>query len=143
MASKKLPRGVRNHNPGNIERNATRWQGMSADQSGDARFVVFEAPEWGIRALARTLVTYQDKHKLRTVRGIINRWAPPAENATATYIAAVARALRVTADQTIDVHAPATMAALVAAIIRMECANYAYPAAVLAEGLRRAGITGA
>ncbi len=81
------PRGVRNHNPGNIERDArTRWQGQAARQS-DPRFVVFTAPEWGIRAMARVLITYQDRHGCNTVAKIINRWAPPGENATSAYVA--------------------------------------------------------
>lgn len=34
--AKALPRGIRNRNPGNIERESDRWLGMSADQSSDS-----------------------------------------------------------------------------------------------------------
>lgn len=74
------PRGIRNFNSGNIRHvKGTRWQGMSANQN-DTAFVQFTGPQWGIRAIARTLITYQDKHGLRTIRQIIGRWAPPNEN---------------------------------------------------------------
>lgn len=120
-------RGIRNHNPGNIERIVgTRWQGMAASQP-DPRFVSFSAPEWGIRAIARTLITYQDKRRARdgsridTVREIIERWAPPSENNTVAYSRAVAAALGIGPDdETVDVYRYQTMRLLVLAIIRHE-----------------------
>ena len=137
-----IPRGIRANNPGNIERNATRWQGMAHDQSGDPRFVVFTAPEWGIRAIARLLLTYQDKHHLDTLEKIINRWAPPSENVTSAYVKAVAAALKVPATAPVNVHVPETMRALVKAIIKHENGVQPYPDAVIDEGLRIAGIEG-
>lgn len=139
------PRGIRNYNPGNIERNATRWQGMATDQSADARFVVFSHPVWGIRALARTLITYQDKHGLRTVRGIIERWAPPFENPTSAYAASVAGRIGVALEQRIDVYDHPTMLALVRAIIHHEngygpLQGEWYGEALLYDGLALAGI---
>jgi len=44
MSQPAIPRGIRNHNPGNIEKGDP-WQGLAADQSGDPRFAVFAAPE--------------------------------------------------------------------------------------------------
>ena len=40
-----IPRGIRNHNPGNI-RHGDKWQGLSAEQT-DSSFCVFDAPEYG------------------------------------------------------------------------------------------------
>lgn len=58
----KLPRGIRNNNPGNLEWGDP-WQGLDPDgQAQDKRFVVFKDPAMGIRAIARTLITYQDKY---------------------------------------------------------------------------------
>jgi len=122
----RLPRGIRNHNPGNIERDGTRWQGMAAQQT-DARFVVFSQPCWGIRAIARILITYQDRRRtadgsrIDTVRKFIARWAPPTENPTDVYARTVANALGVGVDDPdIDVYDYATMRSLVKAIIRYE-----------------------
>ena len=54
----RVPRGIRNHNPGNVLRTkSVTWQGQAEDQSGDPEFVVFTAPEWGLRAIARILLT--------------------------------------------------------------------------------------
>lgn len=133
-------RGIRNRNPGNIDRNDTKWQGMAADQSGDARFVVFKTPEWGIRALAKTLMTYEHVHKLDTVRKIVNRWAPPSENNTSAYVKAVAAKVGVLPDDVIDVDSMDVMRPLVAAIIAHENAGYAYAESVIDEGLRLAGV---
>ena len=71
--TKALPRGIRNNNPGNIERGKDRWLGMSADQSGDPRFLVFDKPEAGLRAIMRLLINYQERHDIKTVRDAINR----------------------------------------------------------------------
>ena len=115
-----MTRGERNNNPGNIDRNATKWQGMCADQSGDPRFVVFETPEDGIRALAKVLLSYYRKHHLNTVRGIITRWAPGNENNTEAYIAHVAKTLSVDADTPLVVDRPEVLEMLTTAIIKHE-----------------------
>ena len=141
-----LPRGIRNNNPGNIRDGNDKWQGLSAIDN-DASFAVFDDPTWGIRALAVTLVTYQDKHKLRSVRGIISRWAPPNENNTIAYVNQVANACHVAADETIDVHQYEIMAPLVEAIIRHEngqgpksTLNTWYDRSTIDTALQRAGI---
>lgn len=141
----KQPRGVRNNNPGNL-RWGDPWQGLvPAAQRTDKDFCQFVAPAWGIRAIAITLITYQDKHGLRTVLDVIARWAPPNENNTAAYIAAVAAATGVGMGATINVHDYAVLAVLVRAIIRHENgltphSGDWYDAVTLDEGLRLAGV---
>lgn len=141
-----MTRGVRNNNPGNIEfQPETKWQGLALP-STDGRFCRFRSPQFGIRALARLLITYQDRHQLRTISGIITRWAPPKndagqhENHTAAYIARVAHLTGFGATQVIDVHRHDHLRPLVEAIISVECAGYAYPAAVVDEALTMAGV---
>lgn len=133
-----VPRGIRNHNPGNIDRTGEKWQGMAADQSGDKRFVVFTAPEWGIRALAKVLRNYGKKYNIRTVQGVISRWAPANENDTAAYVAQVARAIGVKPGDSINLEAPSVLLPLVTAIIRHENGQQPYAEAVIREGIRRA-----
>ena len=116
-----LPRGIRNNNPGNIDRGRDRWKGMSADQSGDSRFIVFDEPEWGIRAMVRVLRSYRDRHGLRTIRGIIDRWAPPKENNTEIYIRFVSDKLGVAPEDEIDIDDLDTLETLLRAIIWKEC----------------------
>ena len=92
------PRGIRNNNPGNIDRNAVSWQGMSTMQD-DPRFIRFDEPKWGIRAIMKIIKTYDEKYELTTIRKIIYRWAPPEENATDSYVAAVADHVGIDADE--------------------------------------------
>ena len=101
--SERTPRGIRNNNPGNLRRNGDPWQGL-AERQGDVEFFTFKSAIYGIRALARTLIAYQDKHGLRTIRQIISRWAPPNENNTNAYIRAVAADTGQDADQILDMH---------------------------------------
>lgn len=139
-------RGVRNNNPGNIDyRPSDPWQGLADPpiEQGvpNPRFARFTTPAYGIRALARTLITYQDKHGIRTIRRIINRWAPPTENDTSAYVTAVAAHVGVMPDEAIDVHEYATMRPLVEAIIHHENGKQPYSDSVLREALHMAGIT--
>ncbi|MCV4272312.1 structural protein [Pseudomonas capsici] len=147
------PRGIRNFNPGNIRHaKGVRWQGQAATQT-DNEFVQFTDPRWGIRAIARVLITYQDKRRaadgsrIDTVREIIERWAPPNENNTEAYVVSVARVLKIGPDdETIDVYDYTTMRTLVMAIVRHENGTGSLPGGqwygdnVIKEGLALAGV---
>lgn len=133
------PRGIRNHNPGNIRRSGDPWQGLAKDQNDDA-FFQFAEPKWGIRALARVLISYQDRHGLRTVRAIISRWAPPVENKTSSYIDHVARRLGIGADDSLDIHDYRVLRGLVEAIVAHENGQQPYTDAQLDAGLILAGV---
>lgn len=118
-------RGLRNNNPGNIRKSADKWQGLAPVQD-DPSFFKFTSASFGVRALGKILQTYRTKYGLQTVRDIIGRWAPPNENNTTSYVASVARALGVTADEPIDVYA--RLPDLAAAIIRHENGSNPYTA---------------
>lgn len=128
-------RGLRNNNPGNVEAGADRWEGQTGS---DGRFATFETPEAGIRALARTLLTYQDKHGLNTVQGIINRWAPPGENNTKAYARAVANAIGFETTTPLDLKDAKVLQSLTRAIIGHENGRQPY-----AEDVIRAGVDAA
>ncbi|WP_119304972.1 structural protein P5 [Dongia deserti] len=115
-----VPRGLRNNNPGNIRHSSIIWMGQS-DEQPDKSFVHFEAPKYGIRALYKTLRTYQLKHGLKTIAAMIARWAPPSENDTGSYARAVAQACGVGVDDQVDVIGnKALTEKMVAAIIHHE-----------------------
>ena len=120
------PRGIRNCNPGNIVREGDRWDGLSASQDEDSRFCVFDDPKYGIRALARLLLTYHrrrtaaDGSPIDTVAEVIERWAPASENDTAAYAAAVREDLGLEAGDYLDLEDPETLAHFVQAIIAHE-----------------------
>ena len=131
-------RGIRNNNPGNI-RHGDKWQGLSAEQT-DSEFCVFSQPEYGIRALCRILRTYQRKYGLRDVHSIINRFAPPVENDTESYIKSVCLKLDVTPETLIDLEETGIMLNLLKAIIKHENGEQPYSDEVLLQGIEMAGV---
>jgi hypothetical protein len=103
-------RGVRNNNPGNIERGGKQWEGEV--DGDDPRFAVFDSPEAGIRAMGKNLLAYRNELGIDTVKGIVSRWAPAGENgraATDAYIGKVAKEAGVAPDERIDVREAGTM----------------------------------
>lgn len=114
-----VSRGIRNNNPGNIRKSTEKWQGLSKTQT-DESFFQFESMEYGIRAIASILKTYYKKYGLDTVRSIINRWAPPNENATDNYIAAVCKAVGVGDNDKLRVSDPYVLFLLIKGIVKQE-----------------------
>ncbi len=139
MTNKTPPRGIRNNNPGNLRRTKDPWQGLAKEQT-DPEFFTFENPVYGIRALARVLIAYQDDRGLRTIRQIIGRWAPATENDTAGYIESVAKSTGFAPDQTLDLHAYADLKPLVEAIIQHENGQQPYTGAQIDKALVLAGV---
>tara|TARA_R100001480_G_scaffold38852_2_gene51688 strand:+ start:416 stop:1081 length:666 start_codon:yes stop_codon:yes gene_type:complete len=139
-------RGIRNNNPGNVERNSTPWQGMCEVQTADSRFCVFESPKFGIRAIARILITYFDKRRaangtpIDTVGELVARWAPKTENPTESYADFIRDGLGVNVGQQINILDYKTMRVVVEAIIRFENGSQPYDKATIDAGLRLAGI---
>jgi hypothetical protein len=91
-------RNWRNNNPGNIEYGQFS-QRMGAIGS-DGRFAVFPTLEMGTKAKEELLFGAQSNYKNLSIANAINRYAPPSENNTQAYIAAVTSALGVS-DNTI------------------------------------------
>ena len=137
--TKLAPRGIRNNNPGNIRKSKDLWQGL-AERQTDAAFFVFKTPTYGIRALARVLIAYQDKYGLNTIDGIINRWAPPVENNTLAYVRSVAKFTGFSANKALNMHRFEHLKPLVEAIICHENGVQPYSAADITKGLLLAGV---
>lgn len=123
-------RGLRNNNPGNI-RHGAKWQGLA--KGHDPSFATFKSPEYGIRAMAKVLLNYQKLYGINTVAGLIDRWAPPVENDTGSYINAVARSVGVGANQPIVV--ADHLLPLVKAIVHHENGIQPYSDALINDGL--------
>lgn len=89
--NQKLPRGIRNNNPLNIEFNSNNsWIGQVGS---DGRFSKFSESKYGIRAAAKLISNYMSRYKLDTIHKIINRWCPSEEkgNNTTSYVETVSR----------------------------------------------------
>lgn len=112
-------RGIRNNNPGNIEASQNNaWEGQTGS---DGRFVTFATPEHGLRALGKTLLSYQRQHGLDTLNEVVSRYAPSADgNDTDAYIRALCAELGTDGNTPLDMEDPHTLSALCAAIIRHE-----------------------
>lgn len=124
-------RGIRNNNPGNIERGTDAWQGMSEDQSSDERFIVFDGPEWGIRAIARILMSY-NRRGVDTLQEVLATWAPPSENNTNAYIASVSQQTGIVPDRVLS---PSDYPAVIAALIRHENGSNPYSDELINRGI--------
>ena len=127
-----MTRGERNNNPGNIRKSAIDWKGEVLGD--DKAFETFNTPEEGIRALAVLLKNYYQKHGLKTVRKIINRYAPANENDTDAYIDAVCKDMEVMADQ-ILVLSDTVLFNFVTAIIRHENGRVIYNTETIKKGI--------
>ncbi|HAK6117887.1 TPA: hypothetical protein H2R31_002929 [Salmonella enterica] len=132
IASKGV-RGVRNNNPGNLEYSAQGWDG---ELTPDGRFSRFDTPEHGIRALAKNMRTFQNKHGLNTIAGMISKFAPPEDhNDTPTYIKAVAGMMGVDPEQHIDTSNVDTLTKLVNSIITVENGSNPYTNKQISDGV--------
>ena len=129
----KLPRGIRNKNPGNIKLG-TDWDGLAAEQT-DPTFCIFDEAVMGIRALMRILLTYRFTHNKKNIDSIIRRWAPPSENDTEAYIKFVAKRMEIEPmiDNSIEGYLP-----LVKSIIQMENGMQPYDDELIVEGMYKA-----
>ena len=136
VADPTAPRGVRNNNPGNIMKGGDNWQGEV--QGNDPRYATFATPEAGIRAMGKTLLTYQEKHGLNSVEAIIARWAPATENNTVAYVATVAKEMGVKPDAALNLRDGDTLTKLTRAMIRVENGNQPYSDQQIATGLAAA-----
>ena len=115
----RLPRGLRNCNPGNIRTTRDKWQGLRTVQD-DQQFFQFTEMRWGYRALIRTLQNYRRLHGCETIADFIRRWAPSNENNTSGYISRVCKEMQVPSTYVPDVDDKNTMCAFAAAISQVE-----------------------
>lgn len=127
-------RGIRNNNPGNIRASSIPWQGKTGN---DGVFEIFATASDGIRALARNLKAYQLRHGDQTIADLIKRWAPPNENNTQAYIAAVAAETGIDATANVNLNDQTTLAKITAAIIRHENGQQPYDAGLIADAVAR------
>ena len=113
-------RGIRNMNPGNI-RLGESWLGLRMKQT-DPDFCQFTSMIYGCRALLKLLRTYVETRGCTTIRKVVERWAPPSENDTTSYVLSVAAACRRDADERLPVDVdPLIYLDLARAIARHEC----------------------
>lgn len=122
------PRGIRNNNPGNIERSSIQWEGsIPADQVKQVLGVDYDPimeqyvhPSYGVRAIGHVLRSKQSRG-LSTVDAIIRDYSKTDQEA---YVNNVSRELNVDPQQDID--ATAVLPTFAAAIIQQENGQQPY-----------------
>lgn len=114
---KSLPRGIRNNNPGNL--NFAGQAGATKEGGPNGRFAVFGSMQEGVAALVRQIGLYVKRGR-NTIRKILEVYAPPGENNTNAYIAAVSKALGIGPDDALDTENAQQVMGLVRAIANHE-----------------------
>lgn len=132
LGSELMPRGIRNNNPLNIEKNNTAWQGKI--NGADARFATFVSPEYGIRAGAKILLNYQKLYNLDTIEKIFNRYAPPFENNTNAYAEHMAKSLGIKTTDKISL-TKSNLVPLITAMIKHENGVQPYDINTISKGV--------
>ena len=122
--------GILNHNPGNIRWNShDKWQGLAPNpryvpdwDSTGIGFFRFTAPEWGIRAVAKTLLTYRSKYGDDTLQELFSRYAPTGDHANDphAYAVFVGKQIGAEPNEAVDLSDRTVMRALLSAIFKME-----------------------
>ena len=95
--------GQRNNNFGNLRSNDP-----FVGKIGSNGYDIYDTPENGLRALARTLHTYGTKRGIKSISDLVDRYAPAGDNSTASranYKQLLANSLGVGVDDEIDIAA--------------------------------------
>lgn len=112
------PRGLRNNNPLNLTSLPHgQWDGQTGQ---DGRYAVFSTPEQGVAAADKNLQSYATHHGINTLAGVIQRWAPPAENDTQSYIATVSKTLGIEPNAPLNLADPTVRRQVLGAMARVE-----------------------
>ena len=126
-----MTRGIRNNNPLNIRRGASRWVGRREIVT-DKEFEEFTSMPFGYRAAWKLMDTYRIRLRQAgesyTLENIIHRWAPPEDgNDTREYLRTVVRLLDYKVGGRQPLPSPATkeghrvFAKIIAAMTCVEC----------------------
>lgn len=121
------PRGIRNHNPGNLVVTNLPWQGkipLAQNRDDNKHFEQFTEMKFGVRAMMRDIINDIKKGK-NTIASFIHEYAPQFENNTSNYIAVVSKLSGIKANQVIDLTEKNIIGLCKAMIIMENGANYA------------------
>jgi hypothetical protein len=125
-----IPRGIRNNNPGDLDFIAPPDRPWNGQVGSDGRFGIYDTPANGVRAMSHQLQKDYAVVGGSTLAQLITEWAPPTENDTAAYIAAVAAQTGLDPNVQLDLHS--NLPVIVTAIIQHENGEQPYAAEDLA-----------
>lgn len=116
------------NNPGNL-----RPPGASSG------YMQYLHPDDGVVAMAKQLQLYASRDNIRTISGIIDKYAPSSENDTAGYIGTVARRTGYGPNERLDLNDPQVLARVLEAMIKVESPNRNYNQKTIVEILNNTG----
>ncbi len=134
-------RSVRNNNPGNVvygpwaRAHGAVGEDRAGIKAGHPGFAIFPNMQSGFSAQEALLQGY-GRSGLNTVQGIVSKYAPKNENATAAYIEAVSRRLGVSPTQALNLNDSTTLQRLTGEIAMQE----GTPASYLTGGMRAGAV---
>ncbi|EEL9457991.1 hypothetical protein FV395_23330 [Salmonella enterica] len=102
------------------ESNASTSNNMGNIRSTQGGFKSYDTPDQGALDQMRLIQSYNDDHGLNTIAGIANRWAPPTENNTPQYTAAIGQISGLDTRTPLDLSDPVVMGKLAHAQAVME-----------------------
>lgn len=130
--------GYRNRNPGNVRYDgASRWDGMVSNPRQND-FIQFENDHYGIRSIARNVLTQYERGDYNTISGLLNSYAPRNQNNTQAYINHLTNVLGVGADEALDMNNPEVLDAIVPIIITHETGSNQYTPEQIRNAVRDA-----
>jgi hypothetical protein len=81
------------HNPGRLRKRGKRWNGLVPQRKQtDPVFWIFSKAEWGVRAIACTLLSCQHRQGLTTIRELITCFAAASDADSGELVLAVSQA---------------------------------------------------
>lgn len=119
---KNAPRGLRNNNPGNLEKTNGKW-GAEVDGK-DSRFATYATPEAGLNALSNLLI---NKYNGLSLEKIISKYAPSHENDTNSYIKNLASSAGIDSKTPLNLNDPNIRIPVMKGIIKIENGFQPYP----------------
>lgn len=122
----RLPRGIRNNNPLNIRLSSNCWLGK-VTPSTDGEFEQFKSVEYGIRAAFIILRTYIQRHGVKTIKQLIERFAPANENNVIAYVTRVCVLSKTSMGEPLSFKRRLQMCTILWAMHVVECGHSYYP----------------
>lgn len=134
----KIPRGIRNNNPGNLQ---FAGQLGAMPEPGSGRFARFGSMQQGLAALYRQLQLYKSRG-INTLAKLAAKYAPPNENDTGAYLARLVKFTGFGANSALDFSNPEVAESIIRGISRNENGGNYLPSGHFLVGARAAGSGG-
>ena len=123
-------------NPLNVKVFGNKWNGLiGQDERGHG---IFSRPEEGIRAGVKVLQSYSNKYGIKTIEGIISRFAAADPTTLRAYVDNVSHASGYAPDEQLDVTNPDVLRKIIPPMIRQEIGDVPYSERTIIAGIQGA-----